>query len=441
MKNKRIITILTLLLLAIINVEAQTTQIKFEEFDLTNGLHVILNEDHSTPNVAVTVMYHVGSKNENPERTGFAHFFEHLMFEGTKNIGRGEYTKIVESSGGELNANTSYDRTFYYELLQSNNLELGLWLESERMLHLKIDEIGISTQKGVVSEEIKERVENTPYGSILGETFKRAFKKHPYKWTVLGSKDHIFAAKDEDILNFYNTFYVPNNAVLTISGDINPENTKDLVKKYFEDIPTGKFQILRPEDKESPMEKEIRDTVYDNIQLPAIIQAYHIPAMGTDDYYAVNMLSTLLSGGQSSRFYKTLVDEQQLAIQAQALPMPLEDPGVTLTLLIPNIGVELTKVEMAMDIEIEKVKNELISPKEFQKLKNQFENNYVRSNATIAGRAENLATAWTYYGETDRVNTEINKYMAVTAEDIKRVANKYFNADKRVVIYYLPKSK
>jgi len=436
---KKILLSLALLIFILYSLPAQTSYIEFEEYDLKNGLHVILNEDHSTPNVAVTIMYHVGSKNENPDRTGFAHFFEHLMFEGSKNIDRGEYTRIVENSGGVLNANTSYDRTFYYELLPSNQLELGLWLESERMLHLKIDPQGINTQKGVVTEEIKERVENTPYGSLLGETLKLAFNKHPYKWTVLGTKEHINLASDEDIIEFYNTYYVPNNAVLTISGDIDVDITKELISKYFADIPEGKNSIRRDFPKEPPISLERRDTVYDNIQLPAIIQAYHIPAMGTDDYYSVTMLSSLLSSGQSSRFYKTLVDEKQLAIQAQAIPLPLEDPGITLSLVIPNLGVDIKEVESAIDEEIEKTQNEIISEREFQKLRNLFENNLVNSNSTIAGRAENLATAYTYYGDTDRINREIEKFMSVSREDIQRVAKKYFSKNNRVVLYYLPK--
>jgi zinc protease len=214
-------------------VSGRAQNIQFTEFDLKNGLHVILHEDHSTPIVAVTVMYHVGSKNELPGKSGMAHFFEHLLFEGSENIGRGQYSKYVENAGGGLNANTSFDRTFYYELLPSNQLELGLWLESERMLHAKVEIEGIETQREVVKEEKRQRIDNQPYGNLLGETMGHSYKVHPYKWMPIGSMDDLNAAQEKDFIDFYKTFYVPNNAVLSIAGDINPEETKKLIEKYF----------------------------------------------------------------------------------------------------------------------------------------------------------------------------------------------------------------
>ncbi len=438
MKIRKLITTMFLGVLSL-SVYSQTNQIDFEEYDLDNGLHVILHQDNSTPIVAVTVTYHVGAKNERPDRTGFAHFFEHLMFEGTKNIARGEYAEIVEKAGGSLNANTTSDRTYYYELLPSNQLELGLWLESERMLHAKVDSIGIATQKNVVIEEYKQRYENQPYGTILIETSKRAYEKHPYRWTTIGDPDHIRAAKDKEFQEFYDMFYVPNNAVLTIAGDIEIDETKQLVEKYFADIPKGTQEIYRPHVTEPEKHKEIRDTVYDNIQLPAVIQAYHLPAMGSDDYYAVDMLSTLLSRGESSRLYKTLVDEKQLALVAASFPLPYEDPGLALTYLIPNMNVDPAELEKAVNQEIEKVRNEYITDKELRKLKNQIESQIVSSNTTLASRAYNMAINYTFFKNTNLVNTEIEKYRAVTKEDIKRVANKYFRDDNRVVLYYLPK--
>ncbi|OFX24598.1 MAG: peptidase M16 [Bacteroidetes bacterium GWA2_31_9b] len=420
---------------------SQANKIEFIEYDMENGLHVILHQDNTTPIVAVTVTYHVGAKNENPERTGFAHFFEHLMFEGTKNINRGEYSEIVEKAGGTLNANTTSDRTYYYEILPSNQLELGLWLESERMFHAKVDSIGIKTQKSVVIEEYKQNYENRPYGSILNETVKRAFEVHPYQWTTIGNPEHIRAAKDDEFLSFYKMFYVPNNAVLCIAGDIDFEKTKSLINTYFATIPKGEFEIYRPSLVEPIKNKEIRDTVYDNIQLPAVLQAYHLPKMGTPDYYAVNMLSTLLSQGQSSRLYKSLVDEKQLALFAASFPLPFEDPSIALNYCFPNVGVDPFVLETAMNEEITKVRNELITDSEFQKIQNQFENQIVNSNTSIQSRAYNLAINYTFYKNTNLINTEIDKYLAVTKEDIKRVANMYFRDDNRVVLYYLPKSQ
>ena len=411
-------------------------KIDFVEYDLDNGLHVILHEDHSTPIVAVSVLYHVGSKNENPERTGFAHFFEHLMFEGSANIERGEFDKHVESCGGTLNANTSADRTFYYEILPSNQLELGLWLESERMLHAKVDLIGIETQREVVKEEKRQTYDNRPYGSITIELFKRAFTKHPYQWTTIGSMEHLDAATEKDYTQFYEDFYTPNNAVLSIAGNINIDQTKEWVEKYFSTIPKGK-EPYRPDVVEPPLNGEVKDTIYDNIQLPAVVMAYRTPEQGSDDYYAVNMLSTLMAQGQSSRLNRALVDEKQIALGSGSFPFPTEDPGISIAFAIANVGVDPSELEAAIDAEFDKVKNELVLEKEFQKLKNQIENTFISSNSTVAGIAESLANYHTYYGSADLINSEIDRYLSVTREDIQNVAKKYFNKDNRVNLYYL----
>ena len=439
LKTKLMLTLACLV--AGLSVSAQSNKIEFEEFDLDNGLHVILHQDNSTPIVSVSVMYHVGSKNENPNLTGFAHFFEHLMFEGTKNIGRHEYSKYVERAGGTLNANTSYDRTYYYEILPSNQLELGLWLESERMLHAKVDSIGIATQKGVVIEEKKQRIDNTPYGDILKLTFEKAYKKHPYKSDILGNPDHIRSAKDQDFVDFYETFYVPNNACLVVAGDIDKAGAKEMVKKYFAEIPKGTKKMNRPTEFEEPQTAEVRDTVYRSVQLPLLLHAYHMPAMGTEDYFAMDMLNNVLAKGQSSRLYKSLVDKQQKAMQVASISMSLEDPGMTLAFALPNAGVENKDLEDALVAEIEDVRNNLISEKEFNKLKNQIENDFVNGNRKLARIAENLATNYTYYENTNLINTELDKYLAVTREDIQRVAKKYFGPENRVVIYYLPKTE
>ena len=235
--------------------------IKFVEYDLPNGLKVLLHEDHSTPNVAVSVMYHVGSKNEKPDRTGFAHFFEHLLFEGSENIKRGEFDDYISKAGGNNNANTTYDRTFYFELLPSNQLALGLWLESERMLHAKVEKIGIETQRQVVKEERRQRIDNQPYGRFLEETMKRTFTVHPYHHSVIGSMDHLDAAQEQDYVQFYKDFYRPDNAILSIAGDIDIEQTKQLIDVYFKGIPRGKGDIFRPKVVEPAMAKEMRDTV------------------------------------------------------------------------------------------------------------------------------------------------------------------------------------
>src|ERR1700761_6447819 len=219
-----------------ISAKQASATINFTEYNLPNGLHVILQEDHSTPIVAVSVMYHVGSKNEDPQRTGFAHFFEHLLFEGSENIKRGEYMKFIQNAGGQLNANTTQDRTFYFEVLPSNQLELGLWMESERMLHAKIDTVGVETQRKVVKEEKKQRYDNTPYGQLINVIYENAYTKYPYRWSPIGKEQYIDKATLAEFMNFYKTFYVPNNAVLVISGDINADQAKTLISKYYGSI-------------------------------------------------------------------------------------------------------------------------------------------------------------------------------------------------------------
>ena len=430
---------LALMGLVTISLQAQSQEIEFVEYDLDNGLHVILHQDKSTPIVAVSVMYHVGSKNEKPDRTGFAHFFEHLMFEGSENIDRGQFDKYVQRAGGTLNANTTFDRTYYFEILPSNQVELGLWLESERMLHAKVDQKGIETQREVVKEERRQRVDNQPYGSVLEESFVRAYTVHPYRWPIIGYMEHLEAAEEQDYVQFYEDFYVPNNAVLTLAGDIDIDASKEMIEKYFSGIPKSKKPVYRPNVVEPPLKGEVRDTVYDNIQLPAVIQTYRIPAQGTEEYYAVDMLSRLLSSGESSRLYRTLVDEQQKALFVGNFPLSLEDPGASLAFGICNMGVSPDDLEKAMDAEIARTQEELISEEEFQKLRNQIENEFVTSNSRMAGIAESLATYHMFYGDANLINKEIDRYMDVTKEDIREAARKYLVPSNRVSLTYLPK--
>lgn len=415
--------------------------IKFTEYDLPNGLHVILHEDHSTPIVAVSVMYHVGSKNEDPQRTGFAHFFEHLLFEGSENIDRGEFMKLVQSAGGQLNANTTQDRTYYFEVLPSNQLELALWMESERMLEAKIDEVGVETQRKVVKEEKKQRYDNTPYGQILNVVYENAYTKHPYRWSPIGKEQYIDQAKLSEFMDFYKTFYVPNNAVLAIGGDLDIKETKKLIEKYYGGILKGTKAIPRPTEVEPKQTEEKRVEFYDNVQLPAVVIAYHTPAMGTDDWYALQLLTQMLSQGQSSRFQKELVDKQQKGLQVGAFMIPNEDPGVAFMYGITNAGVEPEDLEKAMLEEIEKVKTGTISDEEYQKLINQAENDFVSQNQRVAGVVENLATYYTFLGDADLINTELEKYTKITKDDLKRVAKKYLTKENRLVVYYLPKSQ
>ncbi len=278
---KGLLGLSTALLLGSAPLTAQ--KIDFTEYNLDNGLHVILHQDKSAPVVAVSVMYHVGSKNEDTARTGFAHFFEHLLFEGTENIKRGEFMKLVSDNGGENNANTTQDRTFYYEVFPSNDLKLGLWLESERMMHPVINEIGVKTQNEVVKEEKRQRIDNQPYGNFAYEIFRRLFTNHPYRWQPIGSMANLDSAKLDEFKAFFKKYYVPNNAVLSIAGDIDLDSTKKLVNAYFAPIPKG-APIVYNKIEEAPITQEIVDTAYDaNIQIPAIIAAYRVPGLNTRD--------------------------------------------------------------------------------------------------------------------------------------------------------------
>ncbi|MDN3205476.1 M16 family metallopeptidase [Algoriphagus sediminis] len=416
-------------------------KIDFKEFTLDNGLHVIMHQDNSTPIVITSVLYHVGSKNENPERTGFAHFFEHLMFEGSENIDRGQYMKIIESRGGTLNAFTSNDITYYYELLPSNELELALYMESERMLHSKVDMTGVETQREVVKEEYRQRYENQPYGTILPETLKRAYSDHPYRWAPIGSLDHLNAATIEEFQQFYNDFYVPNNATLTIAGDIDYAQTEEWVRKYFTEIPMGSKEIYRPNVTEAKKTEEIRDIIYDNIQIPAVIQAYNLPPRNHPDSYALSMLSTYLTGGSSSLMTKELVDKQQKALAIAAIPLELEDGGIFIMYGITNMGVEPEALETEVDKLIKQVQDEGISDQDYEKLQNIIENNIVSGNSSMAGIAQNLAEAHVIFGDANYINQTMEKYSQVTKADLQRVAKEYLNLDGRVVLYYLPKTE
>ncbi len=415
-------------------------EVEFSEYDLDNGLHVILHQDNSAPVVTISVMYHVGAKNENPERTGFAHFFEHLLFGGTENIEKGSWSKIVSSNGGSNNANTTDDRTYYYENFPSNNLELGLWLESERMRHPIIDQKGVDTQNEVVKEEKRLRVDNAPYGQIFAEVKKNLYKKHPYRWTTIGSMEHLDAATLEEFMAFNEKFYVPNNATLVVAGDLDLIKTKKLVKDYFGSIPKGKA-IEEINIKEDPITTQINATYEDpNIQLPAIVAAYRTPSMKEKDAYVLDMISSVLSDGKSSRLYKKMVDEQKQALQIGAFNISQEDYGQYIIFGIPLGDVNLDTLMAEIDEEVEKIQNELISEREFGKLQNTFENQFVNSNSSIEGIASSLATYHELYGNTDLINKEIEIYRSITREDIKRVANQYLNPKQRLVLKYLPKT-
>lgn len=428
---------------SLVTIMGFSQKIDFKEYKLDNGLHVILHQDNTAPVVSVGAMYHVGGKDEEGGRSGFAHFFEHLLFEGTENIGRGEWFKIVSSNGGSNNANTTQDRTYYYETFPSNNLELGLWMEAERLYHPIIKQIGVDTQKEVVKEEKRSRIDNAPYGALMyGMGIDPyLFDKHPYKTSVIGTMEDIDAAQLDEFIAFHDKYYVPNNAVLVVSGDFEEKQAREWIEKYYGDIPKGK-EIDRDRPKEDPIDGPIKAAEYDsNIQIPVKVFAYRTPGVSEHDTYVLNMISTLLTSGKSSRMHRKMVEQDKTALQVLAFNRPQEDYGVYLIGALSMGEVELEVLAESMDEEIERLKTELISEEEYEKLQNTMESNFVDANNSQEGIASSLATFYTLYnGDTDLINKQIDIYKNISREEIKAVANKYLKKNERLDLDYLPGS-
>jgi len=432
--------LLSLLIILMIHFDSNSQNVDFIEYDLDNGLHVILHQDKSVPLAVTSVMYHVGSKDDSPDRTGFAHFFEHLLFEGTENIDRGQFMKIVESNGGSLNAYTSNDETYYFEFFPSNKLELGLWLESERMLHPVIDEIGVQTQNEVVKEEKRSNYDNRPYGQLLPQITQSLFTKHPYRWLPIGSMEHLDAATLDEFIAYNKKFYVPNNAVLVVAGNFEIDDVKKKISDYFGPIPRGE-EVPRINITEDPITAEIKKKFYDpNIQLPMGLVSYRIPSFKDRDAYVLDMISSILSGGKSSRLYKKMVDDKKVSVQVQAVNLSFEDYGIYVILSLPVGENTLQTLYDNIDEEIEKLKSDLISDREYEKLQNEFENSFISTNSSMSGIANSLASYYLLHDNVNLINERLDIYKSITKEEIRDVANKYLNKDSRAVIDYLPES-
>ena len=407
---------------------------------MENGLHVILHQDNSAPVISTSVMYLVGSKEEDKGKTGFAHFFEHVLFTGSKNIKEGEWDKIVNANGGFYNANTGHDRTYYFNNFPSNKLELTLWIESERMLHPIITEKAIKTQQEVVKEEKRLR-ENQPYGNIFQVVSENLFKVHPYNNFIIGSMEDLSSASIDYYLEFNKKFHVPNNAALVVAGDIDIEKTKEMIKKYFSDIPRG---IDVPRDY--PMEEEISSTIkvesFDkNIQIPAYLLGYRTPGHNEREAYVLEMISIYLSSGQSSRLYKRIVDEKKLALQISSQNLSLEDYGIYFIFSLPMGDTKMDTIVSEIDSEIELMQTDLISDKDFQKIQNIIENRFVSSNSTVAGIGNSLAHNYFFHDTTDHINTELDIYRSISKEEIREVAKRLLGKNQRLELKYLPENE
>ena len=417
---------------------ANKGKIRFTEFTLDNGLNIILSRDTTIPSVVINVCYHVGSKDEKLTKTGYAHLFEHLMYTGSKNVPQGAYDRLTTYAGGENNAYTTEDKTNYYLILPSNQLELGLWLESDRMAAFAISQKALETQKNVVIEEKRQNFDNRPYGSVSIEFAPRLFKKSNYRWDTIGNIEDIEKATLDDIQEFFDTYYVPNNAVLTIVGDIDIDLTTQLVKKYFGDIKPS-ATIQRTVFDEISLSNETKDIIYDNVHLPGIFFGYRIPQENSREHFVFGILSLILGSGESSRLYRELVYRKQLVSEIGCFIDSKEFAGVFYIYGILMPGVKTEDVKKEMDMIIDKIKRDGAKAEEVQKAKNKIESHFTYRKQTNLYRADMLAHFKTFYNDADLVNTNIKKYLVITPEDVYGSANEFIHNSNRVVLTYMPR--
>ena len=421
---------------AVILPTVKMPMIDFVEYDLPNGLHVILHQNKTAPVVSTYLLYHVGSKNERPDRTGFAHFFEHLMFEGSENIKRGEIFKYASAAGGDVNASTSFDRTDYHFNMPANQLGLALWIESERMLHGKVEKVGVETQRQVVKEERRLRTENAPYGTLYENLAGMVFKGTPYEWPPIGAVQYIDKATLDEFRGFYHQYYIPNNATLVVAGDFDLDATKKLIADYFGPIPRGN-KIKRPEFALQPQQAPTEKTVaLANTPLPAVMHAWRAPAETSADAPALELLADILATGRSSRLYERLVRGDQTASEIEAFPMLLEKGGAVGVFAVGNPQTPLEKLDAAVVEEIAKVRDAGVTPEELQKAKNLKMRELAQAFGTMLSRAQNLAHYHVMFGDTGKINQQWEKYEKVTANDIQRVAAKYLIPQGDNVLHY-----
>ncbi len=411
--------------------------IEFSELDLSNGLHVILSPDRSVSVVAVDVWYHVGSKNEEPFRTGLAHLFEHMMFQGSANIGKAEHMKYVERAGGVFNGSTTWDRTNYFETLPSSRLELALWLESDRMMSLDVSRKNFENQRKVVKEERRYRIDNRPYGTAWEKLFSLAYLRHPYRWPVAGRPEHLDAASVSDVRAFFGKYYVPNNAVLSIAGDFESEHTVRLIERYFGDIEPGD-EIRMKSLADPPLSGRRADRVYDNVTLPAVFLAFRVPSMHSAESDALNLAAGILARGKSSRLYRRLVYEKKVAQSVEAYQIEMEDPGVFVIKVVASPGQNPEEIESEIRKELHGLAARPPHEKEVTKIKNQYASDQVRQLSRTLRRADAMAHFQTFFRNTGLVNTYLDRFLILSARDIRNVSEKYLDTENSVAVYYLP---
>jgi zinc protease len=406
---------------------------------LENGLKVVLLEDHSAPIVHTEIWYHVGSKNEKKGRTGFAHLFEHMMFKGSKNVEPEGHPSRISSIGGQSNAYTNEDVTVYWQTTPAHYLPLVLWLEADRMATLRIDEKVFQTEREVVKEERRMRVESQPYGKLNEIIYGQAFTTHTYKHPTIGSMADLEAASIEDVRDFFRTYYVPENATLVIVGDFEPKEAMDLVTKYMGRVPKSDHRVPRDIPAEPPQTKERRITLEENVPLPAVVVAHHITYDGHPDSYPLHIASKVLSDGQSARIYRSLVYEKQLALAAFGQGNIIEDPNLFYAVAIVQPGRTPEEATKALIAELDRLKAEPISAAELQKTKNQFARDYILSRESNKDKAQTLAHAAVIHDDITTADGEFDIFMNMTAGQVQRVAQKYFTPENRVVLTIMPR--
>jgi len=415
-------------------------KLEVREHKLANGLDLLMYEDHSVPAATVEVWYHVGSKDEKKGRSGFAHLFEHLMFKGSANVGAEEHKNFISSIGGRYNATTDFDRTLYYQSFPSNYLERVLWMEADRMRSLDISDENFKSEREVVKEERRLRVENPPFGRLFGVVLDKTFTTHPYRIETIGSMADLNAATIQDVRDFHSTYYGPNNATLVVSGDIDPQRTIQWAEKYFGPIPQGK-PIPRDVPKEPAQKAERRAVDYHpNTPLPTVVITYHIPEAIHPDIYALQVAGNILSAGESSRLYRRMIYEKQMAVAAGGQTIALEDPGVFFFYSILQPGQKPEDGEKELLAAVDKLRGEPVSDAELVKAKNQFISQLVFGRQTAQDKADAIGNAKVILDDLSLVNRQLAEYQKVSAADVQRVARTYLSPENRTVVYMLPES-
>ncbi len=412
--------------------------VSFKEFTLDNGLNVILSRKERIPSVAINSTFHVGAKDEDPGKSGMAHLFEHLLFEGTANTKNGEFDMLLQERGGESNAYTTMDVTSYYTVIPSNQLEFGLWLDSDRLAGFGVTEQMLEVQKEVVLEEKMTVYDNVPYGSLEEESNKRLFPSSNYGKMIIGDVIDIRSITIDDIKKFWVKYYNPANAVLSIAGDIDYDKTEKLVRRYYGEI-KGLQKPVKKNITEDKILTEIRDIVFDNVQIPAVFMFYLLPKIGSKENYTMKALNSILSDGESSRLHKKLVYEMGIASEVDSAVYEMEDVSMLFISAYGYNEVDTQIIENQIDIVLDEIRRDEITDNELTKVKNKIETAFNSRRQTIISLADKLSGIKTFFGDTNLINTEINFYLNITRDDLVNTSKDLLGRDQRLVLNYLPK--